>query len=238
MPLSIWPDPETACLEAARSMTRTLEAVLRERDQAVLAVSGGSTPWPMLATFFKSPLPWPRIHLFQVDERLVSPKSPERNWSHLVPLLPPGIQCHPVPSDPSAQGDDLARLYEAELIRISGNPPRIDLIHLGLGGDGHTASLAPGHAVLAIEDRWVASVGAFHGEARLTLTRPTLNRAVHRLWLACGSDKQEALARWIARDPAIPAGRVGSREDPFFCDQAAAPPPGTAGAQAPGQKPH
>jgi len=204
-------------------MTHAVQSALKDKDRAVIALSGGSTPWPMLAEFFAQPLPWPRIHLFQVDERLAPMDSPERNWFHLAPLLPSGLMTHPVPADQAIPADALARVYEAELIRICGTPPQLDLIHLGLGTDGHTASLAPGHSVTGIEDRFVAPVDSFHGRPRLTLTRPTLNRGVRRLWLACGQDKREALARWLARDPGIPAGRVGGLDDPFFCDRAAAP---------------
>ncbi len=220
MPLEVSPDCQTACYGAARCMTHLIRSVLEDQGEAAIAFSGGTTPWPMLAEFLTQPLPWFRIHLFQVDERLVPMESPERNWFHLAPLLPSGLQVHPVPGGREAP-EALARSYEAELIRVCGNPPRLDLIHLGLGQDGHTASLAPGHPVTRVEDRFVAAVGPFHGAPRLTLTRPALNGGRHRVWLACGPDKQDALARWLARDPSIPAGAVGGLEDAFFCDQAA-----------------
>ncbi|MHB1543625.1 MAG: 6-phosphogluconolactonase [Gammaproteobacteria bacterium] len=223
MPLNVSPDCQTACRNASRYMTDCVQSVLHKKSRCTIALSGGSTPWPMLADFFAQALPWTEIHLFQVDERLVPAHSPERNWSHLVPLIPSGLRIHPVSSNLAIPADELAEAYEAELIHICGNPPQLDLIHLGLGADGHTASLAPSDPVIEVVDRFVAAVGSFHGQPRLTLTRPTLNRGMYRLWLACGSDKQDALVRWLARDPAIPAGQVGGLDDSFFCDQAARP---------------
>ncbi len=223
MPLHVSPDCPTACRQASAYLTECVASVLKGKDHCTIALSGGSTPWPMLAEFFAQPLPWTKIHLFQVDERLVPEGAPERNWTHLSPLIPSGLVIHPVPADPSICADELANIYETDLIQTCGHPPVLDLIHLGLGSDGHTASLAPDDPALRIEDRFVAAVASFRGHSRLTLTRPTLNRGCHRVWLACGSDKQDALARWIARDRTIPASGIGTLADPFFCDRSAVP---------------
>lgn len=215
-------DCPSACQEAALYLVRYVAETVSRNGRCHLAVSGGTTPWPMFAAFFREELPWSRIDLFQTDERMVPDDSPERNASHLIPLLPSGIRFHPMPYDPDSLIRKQVSVYARELEACCGSPPVLDLIHLGLGQDGHTASLVPGDPVLDIRDQSVALTRPYHGQRRMTLTVRTLQAARTRLWLACGTGKQQALARCLKRDSAIPASRVYQPSDPFWCDPPAA----------------
>ncbi len=220
--LKIAQDCPSACHEAALYLIRYVAETIARNGRCRLAVSGGTTPWPMLAAFFREELPWTRIDLFQTDERMAPEGSPERNASHLIPLLPPGIRFHPMPCGSTSATLKEATDYEKELEAFCGTPPVLDLIHLGLGEDGHTASLVPGDPVLDLVDQSVGPTRPYRGQSRLTLTVPAIQAAPTRLWLACGPDKHEALTRCLTRDPAIPASRVYQPSDPFWCDRPAA----------------
>lgn len=201
-----------AAQEAAQALAAEVQAALALRGRCVLAVSGGRTPWQMLRLLAGLPVDWRRVHLVQVDERLAPAGDPERNFTHLkecfldrVPL-PPG-QVHPMPveaPDPAAA----AVLYARTLQEIAGTPPVLDLVHLGLGPDGHTASLLPGDPVLEVAEADVAVTATYQGRRRLTLTFPILNRARVVLWLVTGADKAVMLARLCGGDTSIPAGRI------------------------------
>jgi 6-phosphogluconolactonase/glucosamine-6-phosphate isomerase/deaminase len=220
--LRIYPDCRTACEEAALYLTHFAAETVTRNGRCRLAVSGGTTPWPMLAAFFRSDLPWSCIDLFQTDERMVPENSPERNASHLIPLIPPGIRFHPMPNDCTNSTLEQAKAYEKVLEFFCGTPPVLDLVHLGLGTDGHTASLTPGDPVLDCMDLGVSPTRPYHGQSRLTLTVRTLRAAQTRLWLACGHDKHQALIRCLKRDPNIPATLVYQPSDLFWCDRPAA----------------
>ena len=161
---------------------------------------------------------WARTDLFQVDERIARAGDPDRNLMHLMGSLPgqAGPRLRPMPVGENDL-DEAAAAYDAEL------PERLDLVHLGLGPDGHTASLVPGDGVLEVTDRRVAlTEGSYQGRSRMTLTYPALEEARRVMWLVTGEDKREALAKLLARDPSIPAGRVNARDGVVICDASAA----------------
>jgi 6-phosphogluconolactonase len=226
MMLQIYPDSQSTARAAAQIIAAAAQEAVAQRGRCVLAVSGGRTPGEMLRGLSGLPLPWPYLHVFQVDERQAPPGSPHRNLTHLqAALLGPGFlhpeQLHPMPVDQ----DDLAAAavaYAAQLQQWAGNPPVLDLIHLGLGADGHTASLIPGDPVLDVADREVAATGPYQGFPRLTLTYPALNRARQILWLVTGPDKAPVLPRLLAGDPTLPAGRVRRENAIILADAAAA----------------
>jgi 6-phosphogluconolactonase/glucosamine-6-phosphate isomerase/deaminase len=224
--LRVFEDCPSACHESALYLENYVADIIARNGQCRLAVSGGTTPWPMLSSFFRCGLPWQSVELFQTDERMAPEHSPDRNATHLIPLLPPGIHFHPMPYDTGGFPEEQAVAYEKELEAHCGTPPILDLVHLGLGPDGHTASLTLGDPVLDLVDRQVASTRPYRGRIRLTLTVQTIRTAKTRLWLACGPDKRQALDRCFRQDSTLPASRVYRPSDPFFCDRLAAPDPG------------
>lgn len=202
--------------EAAAEVADEARRALAERDRFTVAVSGGRTPAAMLAALADCDLPWERIHIFQVDERAVPDDHPDRNWamvrSRLIEAAPvPAGNAHPMPAA-DADLDAAAERYAATLRRVCGDPPTLDLVHLGLGADGHTASLAPGDPVVDVADRDVAATGVYASHRRLTLTVPAINRAQKILWLVAGTDKADALTRLAHSDPAVPASRIASAQ--------------------------
>jgi 6-phosphogluconolactonase len=186
-----------------------------ERGAFSLAVSGGRTPWGMLAILSEhDEMPWEETTLFQVDERVASPGSEERNLTHIVLALSMENQAAIRPMPVTQRDlDAAAREYEASL------PERFDLVHLGLGPDGHTASLVPGDPVLEVTDRRVAvTETAYQGHYRMTLTYPELAAARQILWLVTGPGKREALDKLVAGDETVPAGRVRNDEMTIIAD--------------------
>jgi len=191
-----------------------------------MAVSGGHTPWIMLRALADEDVPWACVHVFQVDERVAPLDHADRNLTHLqasllehAPL--PAGQIYAMPVEMSDL-EAAAAKYAAELQRIAGTPPVLDLVHLGLGPDGHTASLVPGDPVLGVTDRDVAVTGLYQGRTRLTLTYPLINRARLILWLVTGSEKVPMFKRLQAADPSIPAGRLLQNNAVLVADSAAA----------------
>src|SRR5437773_2313076 len=170
---------------------------------------------------------WPGVHVVQVDERVAPAGDADRNLTHLresllahCPLRPEQVHAMPVES---ADLESASDQYAATLQRIAGAPAVLDLAHLGLGPDGHTASLVPGDPVLDVTDADVALTGVYQGRRRMTLTYPILNRARRILWLVTGKDKISALGRLREGDPTIPAGRIQAANALVLADQAAAP---------------
>lgn len=202
----------------AEIATAAGEEAIAERGEFNFAFSGGRTPWRMLTLLAEGDLDWDRVALFQVDERIAPAGDPARNLTHAVLALPIERQAalRPMP----VGDEDLeaaARRYEEQL------PERLDLVHLGLGPDGHTASLVPGDPVLDVTDRRVALTETeYQGHRRMTLTYPALNAARSIAWLITGADKREALERLLAADEAIPAGRVAAPEMVVVAERAAA----------------
>jgi 6-phosphogluconolactonase len=180
----------------------------------------------MLRALAGEAVPWQGVHVVQVDERLAPEAHPDRNLAHLresllehAPLRPERIHAMPVEAkDLEAAATD----YAMALQEIAGTPAVIDLVHLGLGPDGHTASLVPGDPVLDINDRDVALTGVYKGWRRMTLTYPILNRSRRILWLVTGSEKREVLLRLRGGDTAIPAGQVAQDRALALADRSAA----------------
>jgi 6-phosphogluconolactonase len=230
MTIEILDDATAVATRAARWIADAARDAVAARGQAVLAVSGGHTPWQMLRLLAAQPMPWAKVHLFQIDERIAPAGSPDRNLTHikecLGPILDtkdglPASNLHAMPveaSDPSAAAVNYARELEA----VAGSPPVLDVAHLGLGPDGHTASLVPHDAVLEVVDRDVAVTGVYSGHVRMTLTFPVLDRAREVLWVVTGAEKAPVLPRLVASDRSIPAGRVRSDRAALVADREAA----------------
>jgi 6-phosphogluconolactonase len=217
--LEVAADEKAAARRAAELIAARGVTAAAERGPFSFAMSGGRTPWAMLAVLGDlEQMPWANTELFQVDERIAAPGSEERNLTHMVLGLSLEHQASLRPM-PVTQRDleAAAREYEGSL------PDRLDLVHLGLGADGHTASLVPGDPVLEVADRRVAvTEHAYRGHRRMTLTYPALERARHLIWLVTGEEKRDALDRLLRGDPSIPAGRVRNEEMTIVADAAAA----------------
>ena len=217
--LEVAGDEKAASRRAAELIAAAGAEAAAERGRFAFAMSGGRSPWAMLAILGESEqMPWDRTELFQVDERVAAPGDEARNLTHMVLGLSMDHQATLRPM-PVTQRDleAAARDYEAQL------PDRFDLIHLGLGPDGHTASLVPGDLVLDVTDRRVAMTAtAYQDHHRMTLTYPALNDARRIVWLVTGLDKPEALQKLLAGDESIPAGRVRNDHMVVVADEAAA----------------
>lgn len=205
------PDAEAVARRAASVIAEAARAAVLERGRFVLATSGGATPWRMLRLLADEDVPWRGVHLLQVDERAAPEGHPDRNLTHLreslLERLPDTLASFdPMPvDDPDLQSAALN--YSRVLRSVAGEPPILDLVHLGLGSDGHTASLVAGDAALAATTD-VAATGPYLGRRRLTLTFPVLDRARRILWVVTGAGKRAALARLLRGDATIPAGRI------------------------------
>jgi len=226
MKLHLLADPETVAKTAAKFIASETTAAIAARGRFVMAVSGGHTPWQMLRGLANEKVPWEGVHVVQVDERVAPAGDPDRNLTHLresllehAPLRPEQIHAMPVES---SDLNAAAKRYALTLQEIAGSPPVLDLAHLGLGPDGHTASLVPGDPVLKVTDADVALTGVYQERRRMTLTYPMLNRSRRILWLVTGSDKVEALARLRDGDESIPAGRIQREQALVLADRAAA----------------
>lgn len=209
-------DAAAVAERGAEIVAAQADAAVRARGSFSFAVSGGRTPWAMFERLSES-IPWGKVTIFQVDERVAPEGDPDRNLTHLRESLPAGADVD-VRAMPVGEAD----LETAATIYAAGLPDRLDLVHLGLGPDGHTASLVPGDPVLEMTDRDVAITGPYEGHRRMTLTYPVLNRALRILWLVTGADKADVLARVVAGDRSIPAGRVASARSLVLADTAAA----------------
>ena len=225
MKVEVLPDSTSVARRAANFVAAEARAAVALRGRFTVAVSGGDTPWQMLQALTREDVPWSAVHLFQVDERVAPAGDPDRNLTHIAESLLakaplPRAQLHAMPVEASALADAAAR-YANELRAVAGAPPVLDLVHLGLGPDGHTASLVPGDPALDVTEDDVTVTGVYQGHLRMTLTFPTLDRARRILWLVTGAEKQPMLARLRAGDPSIPAGRVRSEHALILADAAA-----------------
>jgi 6-phosphogluconolactonase len=215
--LEVLLDPEAAARRGAEVVAEIARAAVQDRDAFALAVSGGRSPSLMFADLAGRGLPWARTGIWQVDERVAPDGDPDRNLTGLLASLPPEARrvLRPMPmtdEDLEAAADR----YAASL------PERFDVVHLGLGADGHTASLVPGDPVLDVVDHDVAVTREYRGRRRMTFTYPLLDRQPFVLWLVTGEDKAAVLAQLLAEDPSIPAGRVRAKRQIVVADRAAA----------------
>ena len=219
-------DADVAFAAAAHIAARA-RATVSGHHRFCVALSGGRTPWRMLERLVELDLPWNGIHVFQVDERLAPDGDADRNATRMAAILGasglPDVNLHLMP----VTGEDPDRACDAYARAIARHTRegRLDLVHLGLGEDGHTASLVPGDPVLERTDRDVAMAGPYRGRLRMTLTRPAIDRAAERMWVVTGAAKARMLARLRAGDETIPAGRVTHGSSVVFADEAASPRP-------------
>jgi 6-phosphogluconolactonase len=228
MKVEILIDAGAVAQKAAEIIAAEARATVKARGRFIMAVSGGRTPWQMLRALAGEEVPWKDMHVVQVDERIAAAGDPDRNLTHLyesllehAPLQRERIHAMPVEA---RDLEGAAGRYADILREIAGSPPVLDLVHLGLGPDGHTASLVPGDPVLNVTDSEVALTGIYQGRRRMTLTYPILNRARSILWLVTGKDKVAALARLREGDVTIPAGQIQRDNALVLADQAAAGP--------------
>jgi len=208
-------DDDSLARAAADYVADVARRCVDERGRFGFAVSGGRTPWAMVAALSEREMPWTRTTIYQVDERVVSDTDPARNLTRLAESLA-GVPAVVEPMDVDNEDLDAAAERYAQLL-----PARLDLVHLGLGADGHTASLVPDDPVLDVSDRLVALTGVYEGHRRMTLTYPALAAAAQLLWLIAGADKRHALAGLLAGDTASPAGRVVSSRSLIMAERSA-----------------
>ena len=225
MDIQIFKDAERVTLEAAKRIALMARQDVADRGRFVMAVSGGKTPWQMLRALGQENLPWKNIHILQVDERVAPAGHPDRNLTHLRESLlkyasidPTQIYAMPVEEKDL---DAAAKKYILTIQTIAGTLPVLDLIHLGMGADGHTASLIPGDPVLDITDADVSLTGIYLGRRRMTLTYPVINRARRVLWMITGGGKVEMFKRFIDGDESIPAGRINKSHAIVIADEEA-----------------
>jgi 6-phosphogluconolactonase len=214
--LEVAADAPSVAVRAARYVAGLARTAVGDRGRFTFAVSGGRTPWAMFSELASEDMPWAETELFQVDERVAPEGDPDRNLTNLRASIGSApARVHPMPVN-DADLEAAAAEYATVL------PQRFDLVHLGLGPDGHTASLVPGDPVLEVTDALVAVTLPYQGHRRMTLTYPALSRADQLLWLVTGADKRDALARLLAGDQSIPAGRVQAARSLVLADADAA----------------
>jgi 6-phosphogluconolactonase len=226
MKMEVFADANAVAKKAAAIIAAEARHAVVANGRFTFAVSGGHTPWVMLKHLAGEKVPWEQVQLVQVDERVAPEGDPDRNLTHLrksllsrVPLRPDQIHAMPVDA-PDLEA--AAKSYAQTLREIAASPPVLDLVHLGLGPDGHTASLVPGDPILDVADADVALTGMYMGRRRMTLTYPVLNRARRVLWVVTGIEKAAPLERLLAGDRSIPAGRVCQDQALALADRAAA----------------
>ena len=226
MKLEVLSDVESVARRAAEVIAGEARAAVSARGRFTLAISGGRTPWEMLRVLSSLEVPWKNVHVLQVDERIAPSGHADRNLTHLsaslVASAQPGLaQIDAMPVE-AADVDEATARYAQTLVNLAGSPPVLDLVHLGLGSDGHTASLVPGDPVLDVTTSDVALTEVYQGRRRMTLTFPVLNRARRILWLVTGEDKTAMIVRLLRGDATIPAGRVCQDRAIVLADRAAA----------------
>jgi len=226
MNIEVLADSESVAERAASVIADYAWEAIASRGLFIMAVSGGHTPWIMLRRLAAARIPWRAVHIVQVDERVAPAGDADRNLTHIFESLVSDSALHPdqvyaMPVE-SPDLEAAAGHYAATLRSIAGEPPIIDLVHLGLGPDGHTASLVPGDPVLDVENADVALSGPYQGRRRMTLTYPILNRARRILWVVTGGEKAGMLNRLLSGDREIPAGRVSSDRALLLADSEAA----------------
>ena len=227
--IEVLADDDAVAKSAAGVIAAAAREAVAARGVFTLAVSGGKTPWAMLKNLASEEVPWSQVHVFQIDERIAPEGDPDRNLTHLhesllgnAPIPKENIHAMPVNAADPVEG---AAEYEKTLQEICGNPPTLDMAHLGLGPDGHTASLTPNDPVLEVTDRDVALTDPVHlyqNRRRMTLTYPMINRSRQIMWLATGAAKIPMIVKLRAADPSIPGGRISQANALMLTDTAAA----------------
>jgi 6-phosphogluconolactonase len=210
------PDAEAAAVRGAEVIAEAASRSIAGHGSFTLAVSGGHAPWRMFELLGGHELDWDAVELFQADERIAPDGDEDRNLTHLLASLPAVARPSVRPMPVGAPDPETAAVRYGELL-----PAELDLVHLGLGPDGHTASLIPGDPVLEVTDRRVGLTGEYQGRRRMTLTYPAIDAAREVLWLVTGADKVAALAKLRAGDRSIPAGRVATGGAILVCERAA-----------------
>lgn len=229
MKIEVLANDDAVAKAAAGVIAAEARAAVVARGVFTLAVSGGKTPWAMLRDLASEEVPWSQVHVFQIDERIAPEGDPDRNLTHLhesllgnAPIPKENIHAMPVNAADPVEG---CREYEQTLREICGNPPTLDMAHLGLGPDGHTASLVPNDPVLQVTDSDVAltdPVNLYQNRRRMTLTYPMINRSRKIMWLATGAAKIPMIVKLKAADPSIPGGRIAQENALLLTDTAAA----------------
>ncbi len=226
MMIKVLDNADSAACAAASIIAAEAKSAVAVRGRFILAVSGGKTPAKMLRALAREQVPWKGVHVVQVDERVAPEGHPDRNLTQLRESL---LENAPLPPERvyamQVGGENLesaAARYACTLREIAGSPAVIDLVHLGLGSDGHTASLVPGDPALGVYDNDTAVTGVYQGRPRMTLTYPIINRARRILWLVTGSEKGSMLLRLHGGDTTIPAGQVARDNALVIADRAAA----------------
>lgn len=225
MMIEVLPDAQSVARRGAQWIAAQAREAIAARGRFILGVSGGTTPSLMFRELARDDVDWDRVDVVQVDERVAPTGDRDRNLTALYESLresPRAIaRIHAMPVESAEFADGTAQ-YSDLLESIAGSPPVLDVVHLGLGADGHTASLVPGDPVLEVAESDVAWTGEYMGRQRMTLTFPMLNRARQVLWLVTGSQKADALSRLRGSDRSIPAGRIRQNAALVFADRAAA----------------
>ncbi|MGZ5352241.1 MAG: 6-phosphogluconolactonase [Actinomycetota bacterium] len=215
--LIVLPDAEAVARRGAEILAEAGRDAVARRGSFTLGASGGRTPRTMFALLADAGLPWESVGIWQVDERVAPDGHEDRNLTGLLAALPSEARdvVRPMPvTDPDLEA--ASQRYAAAL------PPALDVIHLGIGDDGHTASLVPGDPALDVADRDVVVTGSYRGRRRMTLTYRAIDRSGLGLWLVTGSDKAAVLRPLLEHDPAIPAGRVRTARRIVLADEVAA----------------
>jgi 6-phosphogluconolactonase len=213
--LEVLPGEDAVARRAADIVAASAREAIEARGRFTFAVSGGRTPWAMFRDLADEDVPWGKVGIWQVDERIAPDGAVDRNLTSLLPMIPSEADLRPMPVT-EADLDAAAARYAGSL------PDVFDLVHLGMGDDGHTASLVPDDPVLDVTDRDVAVTGEYRGLRRMTLTYRVLDRSRRVLWLIDGDDKTPMVPRLMAGDASIPAGRVATADQLVVADTAAA----------------
>jgi 6-phosphogluconolactonase len=220
MQLEVFDDAGSLAQKAAEEIAADARSAIGARGRYALAVSGRHMPWIMLRALANEDVSWAAVDIFQIDERIAPEGDPDRNLTHLRESLLQHVSVRP--EQVHAMPVEASDLEQAAAQYALALPSMLDLVHLGLGPDGHTASLVPADPVLKITDADVGITGLYQGRRRMTLTYPTLNHARRILWVVTGPDKTPMFHRLLDGDESIPAGRVRRDQAVAMADRAAA----------------